>query len=86
MTIRKRIAYFTVCILCVEWDVKDVKPYSLTRVPVTTTGINCHTVLSAQVFTCRCQCTANDYNDDNDGDVPRDRHTTSGDVTRAPVA
>jgi len=41
------------------------------------------TVLGAEVFTRRYQCTADDYDYDEDGDLPRDHHTTSGDVTRA---
>ena len=47
---------------------------------------NCHTALDAEVFARRRQVTVDDYDDDKDGDVPRDHHTTSGDVTRALVA
>jgi len=45
--------------------------------------INCHTAIGAEVFACERGCTVDGYDDDKDGDVPRDHHTTSGDVTRA---
>jgi len=40
-----------------------------------------HAVIGAEIFDGRRQCTADDDDDDEHGGVPRDRHTTSGDVT-----